>query len=111
MPSSRALIAIACSLALLSSGSAQAAAPPKGKYDCVIGQNSILFGTLTIKGGKRYSHRGDKGKFRAKGKKLRFKSGPLAKIRGRWYKTSSARVEIALRNPGDDFESIYCTKR
>jgi hypothetical protein len=111
MPSFRRLTVIACSLALLPAGSAQAASPPKGKYDCVIGQNSILFGTLTIKGGKRYSHRGEKGKFKAKGKKLRFTSGPLAKIRGRWYKTSTGGAEIALRNPRDGFESIYCTKR
>ena len=32
-------------------------------------------------------------------------------MRGRSSRTISGRPEIALRNPRDDFESIYCTKR
>lgn len=90
---------------------AEAKAPPTGKYDCVIGANSILFGTLTIKTAGRYAHRGTKGTFTTDGKKLRFRRGTLGGMRGRWYRTGTGPPEIALRNPRDDFESIYCTKR
>ena len=103
---------------------AEAKAPPKGKYDCTIG--SILFGTLTIKGGSKYSHRGTNGTFThgksmktfhdgIRGWTLKFKKGDLGGMRGRWYKgndgTPEGTYEIALRNPRDDFESIYCGKR
>ena len=111
MSSMRRSLAAACAAALLlPAGSAQAAAPPKGKYDCVIGASSTLFGTLTIKSGKKYTHRGTKGTFRANGRKLRFRRGTLGGMRGRWYVATGGTPEIALRNPRDDFESIYCTK-
>jgi len=111
-------------LALPSPGLAKA--PPKGKYDCVIGSSSILFGTLAIKADNKYSHRDTKGSFKHGAKKkrfsdgrtgwtIKFKGGDLGGISGRWYKTGSAAPlpshEIALRNPEDDFESIYCDKR
>jgi hypothetical protein len=106
---------------VLASPPATAQSPPRAKYDCVI--SGILFGTLTIKGGGSYTHRGTKGKFSArskrvtfpdkiKGWRLKFRGGTLAGVRGRWYRTSTPGVsEIALRNPIDDFESIYCTQR
>ncbi len=111
MPIGRRPLAVACAAALLlPAASADAAAPPKGRYDCVIGSSGTLFGTLVIKSGAKYAHRGTKGTFRATGKNLRFKRGTLDGMRGRWYVSSSDRPEIALRNPRDDFESIYCTK-
>ncbi len=117
---------LACILALCVAGAAPAAAkaPPKGKYDCTIG--STLFGTLTIKGGGVYKHRGTKGRYIAKGGQktfpdgvvgfdIRFRKGDLGGMKGRWYKgndgTPEGTYEIALRNPRDDFESIYCSRR
>lgn len=115
-----------CILALAPASLAEAKPPPTGKYDCVIGSNSILFGTLAIKKGGEYAHRGTKGTF-THGKRqrqdstglrfytLKFAKGSLGGMRGRWYRSSdgtpSGGHEIALRNPRDDFESIYCTKR
>ena len=55
---------------LLSAPTVGAKAPPKAKYDCVIG--SILFGTLTVKSGKHYAHRGTRGKFTAGKKRIPF---------------------------------------
>lgn len=109
-------------LALALASPAAAKAPPKGKYDCVIGAYGNLFGTLTIKNGKRYTHRESKGTFKANGgaKKyddgitaypISFKKGDLGGMKGRWHKTSDGVYEIALRNPKDNFESIYCDKR
>lgn len=120
------VLALACAVCLLPASIAEAKAPPRGAYDCVIGSNSILFGTLKIKAERKYSHRGSKGKYVARGGqvrfsdgvvgyKIRFKKGGLAGMQGRWYKgsdgTPQGSYEIALRNPRDDFESIYCTKR
>jgi hypothetical protein len=113
----------ATSLLLLPAPVAQAKAPPKGKYDCTIG-NGILFGTLNIKSKSNYKHRGKKGSYTHGAKKktfsdgkkgwtLKFKGGTLDGMRGRWYPTptsGSVTHEIALRNPIDDFESIYCDK-
>jgi hypothetical protein len=107
----RRLLALSVVLAVAVAAPAQAAGPPVGKYECVIGSSSILFGTLAIKSGKRYAHRGTKGTFTVpSAKKLRFKGGDLGGMRGRWTKTSSGTFEIALRNPRDDFESIYCSQ-
>ena len=101
---------LAVLLSLLVAAPAGAAPPPRGSYDCTIGANNILFGTLTIKAGKRYAHRGSRGTFTATGNRLRFRRGTLAGMRGKWTRSTTG-VEIALRNPRDDFESIYCSKR
>ncbi len=120
MKRSTAAIAV-CAVCLTLVPAAPAKAPPSAKYDCVIG--STLFGTLKIKGGNKYSHRGTSGTFRdgdkmvtfpdgIKGWKLRFKDGSLDGFKGRWYDTTTPGVaEIALENPRDDFESIYCDQR
>ena len=103
---------------------ALAKAPPKGKYDCTIG-GATLFGTITIKKGGKFTHNGEKGTFKhgkrttfpdsVKGYKLSFKGGSLNKMKGRWYKakdgTPKGTYEIALKNPGSGFESIYCSRR
>ena len=118
-------LACTTALALAAAPAATAKAPPKGKYDCTIG-GSTLFGTLTIKGGDVYRHRGSTGRYIARGGQktfpdgvvgfdIRFRKGTLGGMKGRWYKgkdgTAEGTYEIALRNPRDDFESIYCTKR
>lgn len=105
---------------------AVAKAPPRGKYDCVIGSGNTLFGTLAIKDASHYTHRGSKGTFAARGGsvtypdkivgyKISFKGGTLNRMKGRWFKakdgTPSGTYEIALRNPGSNFESIYCDRR
>lgn len=119
-------VGLTCVLTIGLAAPAAAKAPPTGKYDCVIGAGGTLFGTLTIKGGSRYAHRGSKGQFTAKGSsvtfpdkivgyRISFKHGTLNRMKGRWYKASdgtpSGNYEIALRNPGSDFESIYCDRR
>ena len=127
MPRASAVVAALAAVAVLAVTAVPAAAkaPPRGKYDCTIG-GSTLFGTLTIKSSGRYAHRGSKGRYIAKGGavtfpdgivgyRIRFKSGTLGGMRGRWYKakdgTPEGTYEIALRNPRDDFESIYCGRR
>jgi hypothetical protein len=92
---------------------ALASSPPKGKYSCTIG-GSTLFGTLYVTGSKAYRYdasdgRGKPGKYTSSGTKLTFKTGPLKGMKGRWVKTKQG-PEVALRNPRDNFESIYCDK-
>ena len=111
-------------LALLAATPALAQAPPTGSYECTIGSSNILFGTLAILGASRYTHDDTRGAFAAgaagvrfkdgiHGYTIRFKGGSLNGISGRWYRATGAGVayEIALRNPRDGFESIYCEKR
>jgi hypothetical protein len=121
----RLVPALLCAAVAVPVPFAEAKAPPRGKYDCTIG-GSTLFGTLTIANGGVYRHRGTKGTYTAKGGKvtfpdevkgyrISFKGGSLAGVKGRWYKaldgTPEGTYEIALKNPRDDFESIYCSKR
>lgn len=120
-PSRLFLTCVAIVIAIVASAApAQAKAPPRGKYDCTISGN--LFGVLTIKSKGRYSHRGSSGTFRAKGGSVRFpdgivawrisfKGGSLGGMKGRWHRTSDGVDEIALKNPINGFESIYCDRR
>ncbi|HKP19077.1 MAG TPA: hypothetical protein VJT84_11395 [Gaiellaceae bacterium] len=117
------LVVVAC-LPFLAASAAQAKAPPVAKYDCVISSN-ILFGTLGVLAGGKYTHRGTHGTFTTAaaptkfkdgkvGYTIRFKGGSLNGISGRWYRASAGggktTYEIALKNPRDNFESIYCDK-
>ena len=101
---------------------ALAKSPPKGTYECVIGANSQLFGSIKIQGGGkyRYSRFGKAGTFKA-GKSLRkftganvtgytisFKGGGLNKFKGHWFTSTTGTHEIALARPGSDFINIYC---
>lgn len=118
----RVVIAI-CALCLLVPPLALAKSPPKKTYDCVIG--STLFGVLKVTSTSRYTHRGKAGAYKAGAKRvkfsdgrsgytLRFTSGPLKGMEGRWYKGSDhgrTVYEIALQNPVDGFENIYCDSR
>ncbi len=119
-------IVLACgALALTAAPFAAAKAPPTAKYDCVIGSSSILFGTLAILPGGKYTHSGSSGTFTTGAKRvtfkdkivgytIAFKGGDLNRITGRWYVAKAGggkkTVEIALKNPRDNFESIYCDK-
>ena len=123
MKTSLALL-LAVAAALVAAGTAAAKPPPLGAYECTIGSANILFGTVAILGGGRYTKDGTKGTYSSgtaavhfsdgiTGFTLRFKGGSLNAVRGRWYRATGAGVayEIALKNPRDGFESIYCEKR
>lgn len=116
----RILVAI-CAVAALLAGApaaAHAKAPPKGTYECTI--SGTYFGTVTITGAKTYRRSGKSGRYTAKGTTTRpggirayrisFTTGPFKSFRGDWRKTTDGTYEIALRNPIDNFESIYCDK-
>lgn len=114
----RSITVILAATALLVPAAADAKAPPKGEYGCTIG--GTYFGQLTIKGGNKYRRNGKTGTFSAKGThlreggikafKIRFKTGGFKGFKGDWRKTDGGDVEIALKNPIDDFESIYCVE-
>jgi hypothetical protein len=113
--------AIALTGIFMAAPQAGAKAPPAATYDCVI--SGLLFGKVKIKSAGAYTRNGTKGKFvagstrvtfpdRIKGWRLTFRTGSFRGMKGRWYRTSTPGVsEIALKNPRDDFESIYCTQR
>lgn len=104
--------------ALIAVPAAFAKSPPKAKYECTIG--NILFGDIQITGATTYTRYGKKGTYAAGTKLTRwkdktvpgytivFKTGPLKNYKGRWYTSKGGVHEIALRNPIDNFESIYC---
>jgi hypothetical protein len=118
------LLAAAVSvLALAVSPLAEAKAPPVGKYECTIGD--IFFGTIAILPGGRYTHGKPHGTFTTglrltkykdgiTGYAIAFHGGDLNRFNGRWHVANAGggkkTVEIALRNPKDNFESIYCDK-
>lgn len=120
-------LALTLLLILGFTSAAEAKAPPKGTYDCVIGDSRQLFGSVKIKGaGKyRYSRFGKTGKFTAGTKRrrfgdsggvgtlgysIRFKGGGLNKYKGYWFRSTTGDYEIALENPRTGIESIYCDK-
>jgi hypothetical protein len=101
------LLAIVAMLAI--AAPASAGAPPRGLYECTI--SGTYFGDLTIKKDNKYVRNGVTGKFTFKGRNLSFPSGGFKGFTGRWYMTTGSgpsTPEIALRNPQDDFEDIYC---
>lgn len=95
---------------------AAAKAPPTGTYECTIG--GAYFRDVIITGAKTYRRDGKKGRFTAKGTRTRpggvraykisFTTGPFKGYKGDWHRTTDGVNEIALRNPIDNFESIYC---
>ncbi|MEW6582027.1 MAG: hypothetical protein AB1416_04625 [Actinomycetota bacterium] len=127
MRHTRALAALATVAALTAAPAASAKAPPAGKYDCTI-SGSTLFGRLVIVDGRRYTHRGTRGTYRTSAKRISrknalgqverfwrisFQGGSLRGVSGRWYPTptsTSVTHEIALKDPTDGFERIYCDR-
>ncbi len=104
---------IAAALALLVwAVPASAGPPPAGKYECTI--SGEYFGELKIKQGGKYERNGISGKFtNPKGRVLKFTSGSFKGFNGRWQMANEGGgkvPEIAVRNPHDDFEDIYCSK-
>jgi uncharacterized low-complexity protein len=99
--------------------SASAKSPPKGKYECVI--SGSYFGEVVIKSSSKYRRNGKTGSYKAgankikfkegfSGYRLTFKTGGFKGFKGRWHKTTDGKYEIALKNPINNFESIYCDK-
>lgn len=127
VPRARRVAVIAGAAALLSLvavPAASAASPPLGSYECTIGSSNYLFGTLVVQARGRYTKDDTKGTFTTgaapvrfkdgiTGTTIRFKGGSLNGISGRWYRSKGAGVthEIALKNPKDGFESIYCDRQ
>ena len=109
-------------LVLAFAATAEAKSPPKGRYDCVIGADSQLFGSITIKskGAYRYSRFGKSGTFKAGRTKknfsgtpaypIRFKGGGLSRYSGYWFTSKTGTHEIALAAPKSGFTNIYCDK-
>jgi len=113
------VLCMAAALALPSAAAAKS--PPKGTYECVIGANTQLFGSIKVKGGGkyRYSRFGKTGKFKTgkkkrkfsgetKGYPISFKGGGLNKYKGFWFTSTTGTHEIALAGPGRSFINIYC---
>jgi hypothetical protein len=113
-----AATAIAVLATLAGTSVAAAKSPPAGKYECTI--SGTWFGELRMTGATTYTRNGKKGMFVAGTKLLRwkdktvpgytieFKTGSLKGFKGRWYRSNTGINEIALRNPLNGFESIYC---
>jgi hypothetical protein len=110
----RALPVMLLAVALPLSFAAVAAAgpPPGGLYECTISGN--YFDDVKIKQDNKYERFGKTGKFAGKGRNINFTSGPFKGFKGRWYMADDGggvkTPEIALKNPLDDFEDIYCSK-
>jgi hypothetical protein len=112
----RGVFLCCCALALAVAAGALGraeASPPKGKYGCVIGSDSLYAGDLYILDASHYRLNKSKvGAYVSKGQKLTFPSGVFHNlVSGRWYKTNyHGRYEIALRSLKSGFESEYCTQ-
>ena len=111
----RRVVLIACTGALVAATAAfarPAASPPSGLYGCVIGSDSIYAGDLRILDGSHYRLNQSKvGVFVSRGHRLTFPSGVFAKlVKGRWYRTTEGRFEIALTSLKSGFTSEYCTQ-
>jgi hypothetical protein len=113
-----AVAALCAALAL--PGAAEAKAPPKGQYKCTTGGKSS--GKLRIRSAGSYTRRGKKGKFAARGGKqeyddgargwdIKFRTGSFRGLKGRWYKTRNGGIQIALDDPLNKGESVYCFRR
>jgi len=99
---------------------ATAKAPPQHRYECTIG--GMYADTVTIKSATTYRRFGKTGKYVAgqekrsfgrapyqyKGYTIKFRTGPFKGFRGNWHRTRDGVNEIALKNPLNGFESIYC---
>jgi hypothetical protein len=113
-PMRRSLQVVLLAVALLLPTTAVAAAgpPPRGLYECTIG--GLYFDEVKIKQDNQYERFGKTGKFAGKGRKINFTSGPFKGFKGRWYMADDGggvqTPEIALKNPLNDFEDIYCSK-
>lgn len=101
----------ALTLALSLAAPALAAGPPSGAYECTL-SGSQYFGKVKVKGSTYTPSGQKKGKWKASGGKITFKSGPWKKLfsKGRYYKTTDGGTEIALTTKASNFEATYCSK-
>jgi hypothetical protein len=92
---------------------ALASGPPTGKYGCAIGSGGQYAGDLRVLSSHRYRlNRSKIGRFIVHpGRKLTFPTGVWHKLfKGRWYKTSDGKWEVALTSLASGFETQYCDK-
>jgi hypothetical protein len=102
-------------IALLAPAAASAKSPPRGKYTCTtysISMGTGFAGVLRIHKGNKYSvNGGKKGKFKTKGKTMRFKTGDYKGTWiGKWRKSGNDYI-ISLRFPDEpDVEGLNCPR-
>jgi hypothetical protein len=117
-----ALISLISLMTALSAPAALAKSPPKGDYGCTYTTFSGTFyaGTLNILSKKKYAvNDKGKGKYKTKGKKIKFKSGAYEGLwKGKWSKGKSVLnpdvtfYEIELRSikDPDGTPTMSCTR-
>jgi hypothetical protein len=110
-----AVLAVAA-MAAFAPAAASAKAPPKGTYTCTYYSPSFgtqFAGTLRIHKKSKYSvNGGKKGKFTAKKKKIRFKTGDYKGVwRAKWKRGNGGKsVEINLIDLSDpENDAIVCS--
>ena len=73
----RTIVVAVCTAALCPAAAAQAAAPPRGTYDCRYVANNASSGTIKVRTSKRYAFNGKRGRYATTRRKIRFRTGPL----------------------------------
>jgi hypothetical protein len=108
------LLLVAALLIAVSVTPAHAAAPPKGKYSCIIPRLPTPFyaGYLHILSSTKYRVEKERGTYRTRGKRIIFKSGPH---KGQWKKVTWDRdadgeVAITLERKEENAQAWTCTK-
>jgi hypothetical protein len=113
---SRALppLLVAALLFAVSVTPAHAAAPPKGKYSCIIPRLPSPFyaGYLHILSPTKYRVEKERGTYRTRGKRIIFKSGPH---KGKWKRVTWARDAsgtpyITLERKEENAQAWTCSK-
>ncbi|HEX2084249.1 MAG TPA: hypothetical protein VHF89_01085 [Solirubrobacteraceae bacterium] len=68
-----------CAAALAGgTGVAEAAAPPRGTYDCRFFESGRTYGLIKLVDGRTYTfNRGKRGGYRSRGQRITFTSGPM----------------------------------
>jgi hypothetical protein len=112
-----AVILSLAAFAVIGPAATVAKPPPRGVYECTIG--GIYADTIKITGKSTYKRFGKSGKYAAgkkkrtyhhsyKGYAIKFRTGPFRGFKGNWHRSSDGINEIALKNPINGFEDIYC---
>ncbi|HEX8121755.1 MAG TPA: hypothetical protein VF549_10880 [Solirubrobacteraceae bacterium] len=101
-------------MAGLAAAPSQAAAPPKGKYSCIIPRLPTPFyaGYLYILSSTKYRVENEKGRYTTKGKRIIFKTGPH---KGKWKKVTWAKDAsgtpyITLERKEENAQAWECSR-
>jgi hypothetical protein len=109
---------LAASLAAgLPAAPAEAASPPKGRYSCIIPRLPTPFyaGYLHILSASRYRVENERGRYRTRGRRIIFRSGPH---KGQWKKAtwkyegdaSRGRLAVITLEPKREGQAWQCTQ-